>query len=404
MKVQTRYSLLFAVALISGRMAGTGEAAPGEGLYVGPCILRPYAELAGTYDSNANQAPDNREPDTFVDSCIGLKCGYSAYMLDLDGHGFAGARNYSELTDKDFTSWGEVLRLKYGARDTLALEVDQSFRKVEDFDRLLSEATIGGVSPNSVLDAGARTRRDVNEVGFLAGRDVTDKLGLDIGYRFTGIRYEAADLYNLESHVAQAELMRRATEKTDAVITTIYGRQITSAGSDDANYYAVRAGIKTRGTDKTTLKAGCGAMQFDGPAGMGQETFFHYEGSAIHRATDRLSFQLGGRNGVVLSSLYSGNGVEFDTVWVGAAYRPTEDLAISANVTWREDDYLNPVLVGNDPKDRSDHGLALRLRADWLTPLKCARLYAEGTYETVDSTVVDSYDETRLTVGMSVQY
>lgn len=404
MKVPASIPLACALALIFASFPHVVGAGPGDGLNVGPSMWRPYVDIAGTYDSNANQQPSKKEADTFLDACAGLKFGYSAYMLELTGHGFAGARRYGELTDKDFTSYGESLRFKYGTRDTLAWEVDQSFRAVEDFDRLLTESTIGGVSPDSVLDAGARTRRDVNGVGFLAGRDLTDKMGLDLGYRFTDIRYASDDLYDLNSHVVKAEAMHRMTEKTDAVVTTIYGLQTTSATSEQADYYAVRGGIKTRGTDKTTLKAGCGVLQYKGPADADRDTFFNYEVSAAHQATDKLAFQIGGRNGVVLSSLYADNSTEFDSVWVGATCRPTDEIALSANVTWRHDDYLKPVFVDDAQERRADEGLAVRLRADWLTPLKCARLYTEGTYETVDSTVVDSYDEVRLTVGMSVQY
>ena len=73
-------------------------------------------------------------------------------------------------------------------------------------------------------------------------------------------------------------------------------------------------------------------------------------------------------------------------------------LALSANGTYRLDDYQDPVPQGDQMVDRRDNGTTVAVRADYLIPSMYLRLFAETSYETIDSTVRD-YDVARATVG-----
>ncbi len=397
---------LVLAAWTTGLLTATAAAAPGDGLRLGQWILRPYVDTAGTYDSNVGRTRD-KDDDVFLDAQAGIRLGYSAYRLDVEGHGFVGTRAYADLSDNDFSFWGESLKIRLGDRETLLAELSQSYRRVEDIDRQMGEGTIGGISPDSVLDAGIRSRRDVNEAGILGARNLTDKMSLELGYRFTDVSYRGGSpLLDLRSHTAEAELAHRLTDKTDATLIVTHGLQETSADAlNDADYTAARLGIRTRGTDKTVLRASGGALWFNGPGDADRETSFNYSLAASHRATDKLALTLGARSGVVLSSLYRGNSSDFQTVWTSASYDATQDLTLSASLTWREDDYARPVAAADGGlKSRTDRGLGARLRADYLTPWKLARIYAEGIYEDVTSTVVEDRDSYRLTLGMSLTY
>jgi hypothetical protein len=44
------------------------------------------------------------------------------------------------------------------------------------------------------------------------------------------------------------------------------------------------------------------------------------------------------------------------------------------------------------------------LRATYQTPAKFLRLYSQASYETVESTAVPNYDDTRLDLGATLQY
>jgi hypothetical protein len=384
-----------AVAVASGE--------PGQGIHVGSWAFNPFVEFNGVYDSNINQTPSGTEDDVFLDSALGLRMGYTAFELDFSGLGFLSERSYDQAKDKNFEAAGEILKLKYGARDRTVVEADQSFRTVEDNDPYASEAAVGGVSPDSILDAVSRSRRDINQGGLSFGRNLTDKMELDVGYRFDAIDYHLPELVDLKSQALQIETAHKLTDKTAGLITLKGGVQELESPDESADYYAARLGLKTRGTDKLSFKATAGVQQYNRPAGKDAETGFNYDGMAQWLATDKMTVQAGGRNGIQLSSLYVDNAAEFSVFWLGATYRVTPAFALSANGVYRVDDYLDPVAFGGRMVNRKDTGEGVRVRGDYLTRAKFMRLFSELTYDMIDSTIQD-YDESRVSVGVQLQY
>ncbi len=387
--------VLAAVAVASGQ--------PGDGIHVGQWVLSPFVDLGGFYDSNIWQDAGKTRDDVFFDSTIGLRAGYTAFNLDGNAMGFLSSRSYADATEKDFDVAGEMLRVKYGTREQVVLELSQSFRRVEDIDVYGAEAAVGGVSPDSVMDAVTRNRRDVSQAGLSAGRNVTDKMDVDVGYRYDAVDYDDSDLLDLDSHVAQIEASHRMTDKTAGFVTLKGGLQGSDALGDSAEYQAAWLGWKTRGTDKLSWKAGGGIQRYDRPEDQGEETGFNFDASAAWLATEKVTVQGGARNGIQLSPMYEDNAAEFAIFWLGGAYRMTPTVVLSGNGAYRVDDYLDPVAFGGASVDREDKGAAVRVRADYLVPARFMKVYADVSYESVDSTVGD-YDETRAGLGVQLRY
>lgn len=398
MRKRVIINMMMGIALIS-----SAGAEPGSGLHTGPWALSPYANLRETYNSNVGKVSANKQDDFFFDSEAGLRFGYSAYEVDFSSLGYLGTRNYSDMTDQDFSIGGEVMKFKQGTHETLVIEADQTFRRTEDIDLHGSEAAVLGVSPDSVLDSSATTRRDINNIGVSAGRNLSDKMTLDIGYRFDDLNYEDPAVFDINNHIGQAEGSFRLTDKTYSLVTLLGGMQDNGVISDPANYYIGRVGLKTRGTDKVVFKGGAGVQLYERP-GADDVTSFNYDLSAFWIATDKITVQAGGRNGTVLSSLYADNGSAYDSVWAGVSYRFIPTILLSANASYRQDDYLDPVVVSGETKDRTDKGSGLGARVDYMTPAKFLKLYAETQYQNVESTVAPTYDETRIMLGMKLQY
>ena len=390
-------SSLMGVAVISAASAD-----PGNGIHAGLWVFDPYVSLDGVYDSNVNKTPSDQKEDIFFNSEAGLKLGYSAYNIDFSGRGFLASRNYTDLTDKDFTQGGEILKFKHGTHDTLVVEADQTFRRVEDIDLHGNEAAVLGVSPDSVLDSSTTSRRDINNVGVSAGRNLTDKLQLDVGYRFDDVNYDDPALFDILNHIGQAEGGYKLTDKTDSFLTLLGGIQDNGA-SDSANYLISRVGLKTRGTDKVTFKGGVGAQYFD-RSGADNAATFNYDLSATWVVTDKINLQAGGRNGTVLSSLYADNASEYNTVWAGGSFLVSRTMILSGNVSLRRDDYIDPVTSARNTQDRVDDGVGVKARLDYLTPAKFMRVFTEAQYQSVDSSVSEKYDETRISLGVNLQY
>ena len=387
-----------ALTAVSAAYAG-----PGNNLHFGAWTLIPGVDVGVTHDSNINRSSHDPIDDTYLDSAVDLCAGYSAVDLEGSFMGFAGTRNYMDHTENDYDSAGEVVRVIKGTRDRVRLEADQSFRRVEDVDRYAADVGVGGISPDSALDASTRDRRDINQAALSASRSMTDKTDLDLGYRYDAVTYDDPALYDLTSHGLQMETAYNVSDKSAMLLTLTGQRQEASGADDHATYGSVRAGMKTRGTDRLIFKGGVGVQRFDVPGNSGLDsTSMNVDLSAMWLATDKLVVQAGGRNGNSLSSLYADNGVRFALAWLGATCRVTPALGVSLNGIYRVDTYLEPVTTDGRADDREDRGLGVRLRSDYHTPANFLDVYGEVSHEAVQSEADNN--ETRVVVGLSAKY
>lgn len=393
---------LFTAGMISAGMICAACAAPGQGIHTGTWTLNPYVDVSGTYDSNIDQSRVVERDDIFADATLGLRAGYSTYRVEFNGLGFLSQRDYADATDKNFGAGGELLRLKYGNRDLVEVEADQTFRRVTDVDRYANEAAVGGVSPDSVLDVTARSRRDVNQAGLSAGKNVTDKLEVDAGYRFDDINYDQASLFDLRNHVGQVETAYQLSDKTAGFLTVKGALQENLSLDNQAEYYAARLGLKTKGTDKVTFKGGAGVQYYDQANG-DAHTAFNFDLASSWAATEKIVLMVGGRNGSQMSPYYADNGADYQIFWLGGTYKVTPAISTTLSGAYRVDDYMKPVTHNNCLVDRQDKGAAGRLRIDYQAPAKFLKIYAEATYEDMASTIED-YNDTRLALGATLSY
>lgn len=388
----------------AGLMLAIGASGqPGEGVHLGQWTLSPSVDVGAFYDSNVYQQDDESRDDVFLDSTLIGRASYAAFDVDLMAMGFVSARSYASVEGKDFGAFGDVVKLRHGNRETVLLEADQSFRRVEDIDVYGAEAAVGGISPDSVLDAVTRSQRDVCQVGTSVAKNLTDKMAVEGGYRFDSVTYDDPGLQDLSSHAGEVETSHQVTDKTAAFVRLKGGQQMGEALDDPAEYWAVWAGMKTRNTDKLTLKAGAGTQWYDQPENQGEKVGATFDVSGAWLATDRLTLQSGARNGIQLTPLYADNAVDFTFLWLGGTYKVARSIVLSGNAVYRVDDYLEPVDVGNALASRVDRAIAARFRADYLLPAKFMRVYGELTGESVNSTFKD-YNETRAGVGVELRY
>ena len=394
-------------ALVAMIVAGWGTstvADPGQGIHDGPWEFNPYVNLTGAYDSNLGLGTSGgNQDDYFLDSEAGLKAGYSAYQLDFSGLGFVGYRNYSDFSASDYSSAGEILKFREGTHETVAIEADQTFRRIEDRDNHGSDAAISGVSPESALDASTRTRRDINGAGISMGHSLSEKVQMDAGYRYDEVNYEDPLLYDIESHMGQIETAYRMTKKTDAVLLVRGGVQSNVGLNDHTDSYSAQAGLKTHGTDKLSFNSGVGVQQFNRPAA-NDITAFNYELTASLATSEKTGVFVGCRNGILLSSVYVNNATRYDSVWGGAYWSVNRNTMLSTRAIFRRDDYVDPVPSSVGLVDRVDDGTAFRVRADYQTPAQFLRLFGQADYEVITSTATTDYNDTRIEVGAEIQY
>ena len=399
MGASTRRGILIGL-LATGAMVCRAEPAPGNGIHFGRGAISPYADLSATYDSNV--ANEQGEADDFFQEDAGIISGYTSGPIDLGLDGFFTAREYAKESGGNFESGGERFKAKYEREDTLSVEARQSYRRVEDIDQQRDSIGVLGVSPESVLDASARDRRDINQAGVGAKEVLTDKLDVRAGYEFDAVNYVNSGLLDVTDQNGLLESGFQITEKSAALLSGIYGEQDVNESSESMKYVKGRVGLETRGTDKLSFKGGVGVQNYDRSFG-GNKSSFNYDLLAIWTATDKVGFQAGARNGAQLSSVYADNGTEYSSVWLAGRYRIVPTISLSLTGSYRRDDYIDPVDNNGVLVDRTDDGYGVQGRVEYQTPAKFLMAYAETGYQQVNSNIHD-YDETRVTAGVRVQY
>jgi hypothetical protein len=403
--------LMSAVSLLA--LVPCVYAEPGQGLRAGAWTLRPRVDAMVGYDTNPDRAflsggdpSDIDESDTFVDGAVGLRLLNTGFQRDISMDLQLGRRIYQDLTENDFTYGGERLNLNVGSPSDLRVELNQGFHVTEESDSWGSPNAVGSVSPDTVLDVSARVRREVLQVGGDLERDVTDKVRMGVGYRFESVDYDEdqdESARDLESRYGNLEASMELTDKSRASTRVVVGTQ-DNESTDEFDYFSVLAGLLTQGTDKLSADAAVGYQRLAGDES--DADGFHFQLASIWQATEKVDLQVGARNGLQASSIYEDNASEFTAFWVTVKYDIAPTTTFSLSGTYREDDYVEPVLSEGVQRDREDDGFGVRARVDYQAPSSVLGLFGEVSYEEVDSTVPSpAYDDrTRAVVGATVTY
>jgi hypothetical protein len=414
---------IFAVVVMFGNLS-TASGYMGEGVHIGDAVFDPFVELAATYDSNVNLQGTNEQSDIFTEIQAGLQMHYEPGWYTVDGRGFVIQRRYTKFTDKDFNNGGERISLISGSRESVSVLVMQSYRLIDDYDR----STYYGesISPESqnlslAYDKSMRVKRTLNDVGVILGRDLTDKSGLDLGVSYSAQNYDVQDLYNVADLMAQAEIFYRVTDKSAALITGQYGIEKNKSFAKDASYLVLRGGVKTKSTDKMTLKAGLGVEEYNrdttivdqnnpdeklyGGARNANQQIISADLTATWIATDKITVEVSGRTGIQSAQQYINT---LNHVTVGSAnavYQLSDSTTLALTGAYRQDKYMDPVIENNTQYDRVDNRVAWLLRGDYRPLSQFMTVFGEIGYENAKSTVPDfNYNQLRLSIGVSAHY
>jgi len=408
-KVMERLKIRFRVSIILAAVscmciAGSsyGEESP-TGSYTLPLRFMPYVDVSGVYDSNFFKTTEDEDSETYINALAGLDISYGADRIDILLSAFASARLHSDYDDDDFETYGQGLRLRYGSRDSFAIDANQAFRRVTQEDTFGPEVAIGAVSPDSVLDSASTLERDIFQAGVHLGVDPTDKTELDLSYRYDFVDYTSRTLDKITTQTAGIEIASRLTDKSSGIVMARYGVQGSDGLDDSADFYNAMIGMKTTATEKLNLRAAAGHQTYDRPGDLESKDSFVFDVEASLRTSDKVTLLAGGRNGTQLSSIFRGNSAEYTTYYVGAQMQATSSIRLSANAAYREDEYFDPVDVDGELVDRTDKGMAFSVRGDYQSPSDYLSFYTLLTFDSIESPAGD-YDQAKVSLGLRLQY
>lgn len=406
-----RIAQLTTLVIASGVLAGAAYAGtPVPGIRIGSGALHSYAELSATHESNVYKTQKNEISDTYVEPEIGVRFSSSSEpaRISVIGNLFYSRREYADEDDLNFDTFGDTISMRYHDEDTYRIELIQSFRRVSDNDRHASDIEDSILSADMVQDIHTlNAQRDIHQAGASISRKMSDKLDGGLSFRIADMKYDEDQYLNLKGYEGRAEAAYRVTDKTSSFLHLIYGRQSQQGLDDDASLATARLGLKTRGSDKLQYRAAGGIQRYHRPAVGDDESdvTFNFEVAADWFMTEKITLRGGARNGTQLSSLYSGNGLDYTSGWVGAGYRWSPQVMLSVRGIIRQDRYFDPIMAGGKPIDREDVRMDASARIDYIAPSGMLRAFLGISSEHVDSNI-DSVDyaNTRVILGTTIQY
>lgn len=418
-----------------------------DGINLGLARLNIWGELSGTYDSNAKIVVPSgeihdrqifqdekigglskKEDDIFFDLTIGgrLFRETDAFLASL-GLLWSG-RRYTDFTELNNESWQQDLDLRLGERryDRFTIGFRESYREVFDYENIGYPDDFNNPDTTSLFLAEDRTERVSRQLLDLAGIltwRITDKLNSDFSVAYGNIEYDTELLYDWSDVKYQAEFDYQLTEKTAALLTGQYGVQESDALSNEPDYYVLRGGFLTRTTDKLTFKGGAGFGRYDRfnasddvrGGNVSQESvqeggedridYFSFDLAGDYDLTQRTKLQFIGRNAVQPAAQYRDNPKLVTVASVGLSHRIRDRFRLAATVSYRNDDYEDPVEVSEGTYvDQEDTIWGGQLRLDYLPPKGHLNVYAEARYENRETTLPDEdYDQLRLSIGIRVE-
>lgn len=409
MKTIDRRIALTATGMAMG-LAFAAASAAGTGHRAGSWLLSPYVELDGAYDSNVYKSGEKEVSDFYLEPEIGLRFSSSTEtnLFTASGNVFGSRREYASEGGLGFNTFGDHVGLRYGHEDRMRLEAVQSFRRIRDNDRHASDIENSSLSSGMLQDIHSLSaRRDVHQAGATAGWRVSDRSDLTVAYRLAATRYDEEGFFDLTAHLAQADLARKLTDKTATFVTLRHGIQSQENVDGDAALSTARLGLLTRGTDKLYARLGAGVEHYELPPDSREDAIdsFNFDAALDWIATDKLLLRAGGYNGTQLSSLYRGNAIEFISGWLGAGWRWSPTTTLSLRAIYREDEYVDPVSVNEQPVQREDDRYEAQARIDWSDIGGRFKVYAGYSHDLVESNVrVVEYTDHRVIVGAGIRY
>lgn len=418
-----------------------------DGINLGLARLNLWAELSGTYDSNAKivvPSGEIQDRQIFQDQKIGgVSKKEDDIFFDLILGGrlfretdrfFAGLslvgdfRRYTDFNELDNEAFMQELEIRLGERrfDRLTLAVREAYREVFDYESVDYANDFADSDKQSLFLSEDRTERVSRQLLDLAGVvtwRATDKLNADFSVAYGSIEYDTDLLYNWSDIKGQIELDYELTDKSSALLTGQYGVQDSDALANEPDYYVIRGGFLTRTTDKLTFKGGIGAGKYDryqakeslrnaGDVQRSAESehggtidYFSFDFAGDFDLSQRTKLQFIGRNAVQPAAQYADNPKLVTVASVGISHRLVDRFRLTATVSYRNDDYEDPVLVDVDRYvDQEDTIWGGQLRLDYLPPKGHLNVYAEARYENRETTLPDEdYDQLRLSIGIRVE-
>lgn len=421
---------------VIGALAGK----PGEGIDVGKLLLRPYAGIAASYDSNpALRRKDLREEDDiYLSESVGINLLFPTRQFDLNGSVYLVHRDYlqEDANDQgipgrpveDHTDVGQSLTLTTGDRDSLLITVSESFQRVSDdtirpeTEILLNEPT---QSSYPLDERASRIKRGQYTGSITLGRDLTDKVDAGVGWHLNGTQYKTGRLLDHSENSLHADVGFGVTDKSSLFLRGQYGVHDSAAFKGLAHARTLLFGWRTDFTAKTSFNGGVGLEQYD-PPGLPSDEMVSFNVGWGWRMNRKWQFSANGGNSAEPSTIEQNNWRLMTSLSGDANYRFSQKLSCTFGLAYRRDKYKYAYTLEDKqhPVDRSvpfdlrnynqveyeghnalDHQDFVGRVGLSYSPFRCVSLNVNASQEIFNSNYPnEDFGQTRIGAGARVIY
>lgn len=389
-----KFGLVFVMltGLLWSAVTGFSVADGEDGLRLPGVIVRPRIEGSIAHDNNVWLVPEGTEPgqpgpesDFFYALMlqVGLTPRTEKLRARLDGWG--RFQRYWEQDAADTDELGFRTQVRWGRREGVEASLYQRFVRTDRYDRGPAGRdldTEGALDPQlidpTLQERVALAKRNLFEIGFDAGRDLTDKSSLDARISLSDVSYDEIRFDGRPERALNdttalrllGDLAWQATDKTSFFLIGDATQHDSDAFDEPATDVALRIGATSLTTEKLRYRAAAGFMRYD------YRTFTE---DALRRRsrieedpdTDRsvrnegVSFELGllwlpaqrwriqtrGFSRYQPTVQYSGNASYHMAGQMNIDYRIARRLHLNANAGYRREDYLETVLIAGGTQE-----------------------------------------------------
>ncbi|MDF3129913.1 outer membrane beta-barrel protein [Kiritimatiellaeota bacterium B1221] len=399
--------------------SSSASAQPGSGIRIGEQTLL-VPQLALSYNYNDNVAVRSRalsegdvplnakQSDTYYSYNASLALTRMTDNRRLRLNGWYGQDAYQDYSDLDGDTYGVGGAFNW-TRPGASTTVEVTGKYEHAVDRAGSDGLDLGTNPLlDVENISDRVERDMTRATVNINQDLMNRLGAAFIFSYYDTAY-IEELYNdRTSYDYIVELNHQLSDKSKPYLRAGIGIDEDEGFEDDATKPFVLGGIRYTATEKLRFDLGAGYETYTRtPIGNEEleDSGVKYTLNANYKATAKSSIRVSGRNGYDSISNTSSSSRRENAVVLSYRHQTTRRFNQNLVLSWREDDYLSPIMVSGEEIDEVKETIRYQYKINYQTVRPWLSLFGNVSYEDGSSKIPnESYNETEVSLGAQLRY
>jgi hypothetical protein len=416
-------------------------AQPGSGIRLDDfTTLTPKVNVSINYDDNINlrqralaietDSLSDNESDTFFEYLFSLALNRRVNNKALTASAYVGQELYQDFSELDSEKYGASLGYLWASSSgKTTVDVSGSYQFTIDETATNEETGLaaGQETLENFEDVSSRVERDILTASLALNQEIGTDLGTALRFGLNDTDYAEERFNDRTATDYEAELNYQVSPKTEIFGTVGYKTEDDEGFAEDSENPFVLAGARYSPTTKSKINAAVGyesytitplvttsTRQPNGEitteTGAGEEQDddgMKFRISAVYSMNPKTTLVLTGRNGYASQGTENSRPKRETAAVVSLRHRTTEQFSQRLGVTWREDDFIEPITIDEVEYDETRdtvsyfYSFTYRTARPWLT------FFGRVSYEDGTSNLPDSrneFDQTRASLGARLRY